>query len=119
MKIIAISAHPDDIEINCAGTLAKFHKEGHSIVMCNCCSGNAGHFVIPPNELERIRLQESKNSAALIDAEHISLGYGDMSIQGGERPFDGHPSQRKARSNYHTYAGRLYVRSCSGGASCF
>lgn len=80
MKIIAISAHPDDIEINCAGTLAKFHKEGHSIVMCNCCSGNAGHFVIPPNELERIRLQESKNSAALIDAEHISFGYGDMSL---------------------------------------
>lgn len=80
MKIMAISAHPDDIEINCAGTLAKFHKEGHSIVMCNCCSGNAGHFVIPPNELERIRLQESKNSAALIDAEHISLGYGDMSL---------------------------------------
>ena len=80
MKIIAISAHPDDIEINCAGTLAKYSKAGHDVVMCNMCSGNAGHFVIQPDELQKIRQKESERSAAIIGAEHITLGYGDMSL---------------------------------------
>ena len=80
MKIMAISAHPDDIEINCAGTLAKYRAQGHEIVMCNCCNGNAGHFAILPKELAEIRKRESERSAALIGAEHISLGYGDMSL---------------------------------------
>ena len=80
MKIMAISAHPDDIEINCAGTLAKYRKQGHDIVMCNCCNGNAGHFVIGPEELMRIRHEEADRSAAMLDAEHITLNYGDMSL---------------------------------------
>jgi len=29
MKILAIGAHPDDIEAGCAGTLAKYVQSGH------------------------------------------------------------------------------------------
>ena len=35
MKIMAIFAHPDDIEMTCAGTLANYAIEGHGIIMCN------------------------------------------------------------------------------------
>lgn len=80
MKIMAISAHPDDIEINCAGTLAKYAKRGDHVIMCNTCNGNQGHFIIRPEELAAIRLEESHRSAALIGAEHICLGYGDAAL---------------------------------------
>jgi len=32
MKIISISAHPDDMELNCAGTLRKFQEQGAEII---------------------------------------------------------------------------------------
>jgi LmbE family N-acetylglucosaminyl deacetylase len=32
MKIISISAHPDDMELNCAGTLKKFQEQGAEII---------------------------------------------------------------------------------------
>jgi len=31
MKVLAIGAHPDDIEVGCAGTLLKYAKQGHEI----------------------------------------------------------------------------------------
>lgn len=80
MKIIAISAHPDDIEINCAGTLAKYVRRGDHVIMCNLCTGNQGHFVIRPQELAEIRRMEAERSAAIIGAEHICLGYGDAEL---------------------------------------
>ena len=33
MKVMAVVAHPDDIELLCAGTLAKFKAKGHDIAM--------------------------------------------------------------------------------------
>ncbi len=39
MNISAIGAHPDDIQINCGGTLAKYSSEGHKIFI-GCKAGN-------------------------------------------------------------------------------
>lgn len=80
MKVIAISAHPDDIEINCAGTLARYTKRGDSVVMCNLCNGNLGHMVIQPEELRAMRKAEGDRAAALIGAEHITMDVGDLTL---------------------------------------
>ena len=32
MRILALAAHPDDLEILCAGTLVRFVAEGHDVV---------------------------------------------------------------------------------------
>lgn len=85
MKVLAISAHPDDVEINCAGTLAKCVDRGDEVVICNMCSGNQGHFVIRPNELAKLRLEEGDRAAAIIGAKHISLGYGDAELYSQSR----------------------------------
>ena len=37
MNILAIGAHPDDIEGHCAGTLAKYAKAGHKIDAIKAC----------------------------------------------------------------------------------
>lgn len=43
MIILAIGAHPDDLEISCAGTLAKLAKGGHQVVLCHASTGDKGH----------------------------------------------------------------------------
>lgn len=83
MNILAVSCHPDDIEINCAGTLKKFADKGDSVTMCNLCNGNLGHVVIEPGRLREIRLRESRASAEILGAEHICMDVGDLHLYGG------------------------------------
>jgi LmbE family N-acetylglucosaminyl deacetylase len=80
MKILAIGAHPDDIEISCAGTLAKMAKSGHEVVICHVSDGDKGHYEVPPEELIRIRKQEAQQSGAMIGCNVISLGMRDGQI---------------------------------------
>lgn len=77
MNVLAVGAHPDDLEILCAGTLAKFSKEGHKVIMAHTCNGNKGHHHIPSDELARIRDKEADTSARIIKAKHINLDIED------------------------------------------
>lgn len=38
-NILAFGAHPDDIELGCAGTLLKHVKAGHDVYLCVLCAG--------------------------------------------------------------------------------
>ena len=46
MNILAIGAHPDDIEYGCAGTLLEFKKRGHSIQLIIFTDGVIGEIKI-------------------------------------------------------------------------
>jgi len=80
MNILAIGAHPDDLEISCAGTLAKLKKAGHRVTMCHASTGDKGHYVIPPEELIPMRAEEARRAAAVIGCESVSLGLKDGEI---------------------------------------
>ncbi len=80
MRILAVGAHPDDIEILCAGTLAKYASQGHEIVMCHACTGDKGHFHIPNEELATLRRKEAQLSASRIGAESLCVGIPDCEI---------------------------------------
>lgn len=77
MNILAIGAHPDDVEYMCAGTLAKYAKQGHKVYIATATSGNIGSAHHTMEEIARIRKQEAANSAAIIGAEYICLDYDD------------------------------------------
>jgi LmbE family N-acetylglucosaminyl deacetylase len=60
-KILAIGPHPDDIELGCFGSLAKFAKEGNEIHFLLLTKGEGG-------TLKDDRIKESEESAGLIKA---------------------------------------------------
>jgi len=80
MKVLAIGAHPDDIELICAGTMAKFKKQGAEIFMCHVCDGNKGSKVYKSDELAKIRRNEAIESAKLIGASSIWAGISDGEV---------------------------------------
>lgn len=80
MRVLAIGAHPDDIELACSGTLAKCVKRGDTVIVCHVSSGNLGHVVIPPDELQVIRANEAKRAGAMAGIEVIWGGFHDLDI---------------------------------------
>ena len=68
LKILAVGCHPDDLEILCAGTLARCRKRGDRVWMAYVMNGRDGSRTIPPERLERVRERELRASARLIGA---------------------------------------------------
>lgn len=80
MRVLAIGAHPDDIEIACSGTLAKCVARGDKVIVCHVSSGNLGHVIIPPDELRKIRAEEARKAGAMAGIEVICAGFDDLDI---------------------------------------
>lgn len=80
MRVLAIMCHPDDMELNCAGTLLKFKKLGHDVIACHAANGNMGHYVIMPEELREIRAMEAQKAGKIAGYEIISADIGDLTI---------------------------------------
>lgn len=81
MRVLAVGAHPDDLEVLCGGTLARFAKNGEQVTMCYFTQGEKGHFTISSDELALIRADETRQAAKLIDAEVIPLGLLDGEVR--------------------------------------
>jgi LmbE family N-acetylglucosaminyl deacetylase len=80
MRVLAIGAHPDDIEINCVGTLIKCKKRGDEVFACHMSDGDMGHVTIMPKELGEIRRKEAQTSGALAGISVIWGGSHDLDI---------------------------------------
>jgi len=80
MNILGIGCHPDDLEIACFGTLAKYVKQGHDVAVCHIANGNLGHVVHMPDELRAIRFDEAESAAKLIGAAHYAVDIGDLYV---------------------------------------
>ncbi len=85
MRVLAVCAHPDDMEIECAGTLLKCKERGDEVFVCHMSSGSLGHVVIMPEELKKIRLQEAQNSGAMVGFNIIYGGFDDLEIYADNR----------------------------------
>jgi LmbE family N-acetylglucosaminyl deacetylase len=78
MKILAIGAHPDDVEIFCGGTIAKYAAKGHEIVMVSVTNGEIGSKELSCEEIIKIRRKEGEAAAKVIGAEYVWMGYRDQ-----------------------------------------
>ena len=85
-RILAVGCHPDDIEVACAGTLARYRQMGHEVILCHLCNGDMGHKVIDPETLKSIRTREAETSGALIGAEVLNGDIGDLTLYADDKP---------------------------------
>lgn len=67
MNILAVGAHPDDIEFGCGGTLLKYSKKGHNVSLLVLTRGSFG------GDAE-IRSKEQKEAADFIGAKGLFWG---------------------------------------------
>jgi LmbE family N-acetylglucosaminyl deacetylase len=82
MNILAIGAHPDDIEYGCAGALIYSVDRGHNVHLMICTRGSAGG---DPD----LREQEQEKSSEIIGAKEIFWGpYRDTYLPKGKKLID-------------------------------
>ena len=79
-KILAIHAHPDDIELQCAGTLLRLKQKGCSIALATMTPGDCGSAELGPEEIAEVRRMEATRSAELLGADYTCLEFRDLSI---------------------------------------
>jgi LmbE family N-acetylglucosaminyl deacetylase len=69
-SVLAVCAHPDDIEFNMAGTLIRLAEHGFVPHMMNLSHSNLDSNEMEEDEVRRMRRREAEASAALIGATY-------------------------------------------------
>jgi LmbE family N-acetylglucosaminyl deacetylase len=78
--VLAVYAHPDDADVACGGTLARWAKAGSTVHLVVCTDGGKGTTdpVVEPEALARERAAELESSSALIGLSSVeNLGFPD------------------------------------------
>lgn len=74
MNILAIGAHPDDIEFGCGGTLSKYSEKGHKVYLLVMSKGDKGGS-------PEVRQKEQEDSARILKVEKLYFSnYQDTEI---------------------------------------
>jgi len=71
---LSINAHPDDAEAWNAGALKLLKDKGYKIVIATMTSGDMGGCNMTMEETAKIRVEEAKKAALVLDAEYYMLG---------------------------------------------
>ncbi len=67
VNILAVGAHPDDIEFGCGGALVKYAQKGHKVYLLVMTGGGLGGS-------SAVRTEEQKASGKILGAEKIYWG---------------------------------------------
>ena len=73
LRILVIGAHPDDCEVKCAGTSAKWVRRGHVVRFVSATDGQTGHHEQAGAALAQRRIAEAKAAAGVIGVESLVL----------------------------------------------
>lgn len=79
--VLAIGAHPDDIELACGGTVASLVRSGHRVVVADLTQGELG-----TRGTKDLRLKEAAAAAKILGVdERITLDIPDGNIELSQR----------------------------------
>lgn len=76
VDILAIGAHPDDVELSCAGTLAKASRLGYKVALVDLTGGELG-----TRGNRTVRSKEAARAAAILGCKRENLGIPDGNIE--------------------------------------
>jgi LmbE family N-acetylglucosaminyl deacetylase len=79
-RVLAVGAHPDDIEFMMAGTLILLGVAGYELHELIVGNGSCGTATLAADEIAAIRLKEARAAAALIGAAHHGPFCPDIAI---------------------------------------
>jgi LmbE family N-acetylglucosaminyl deacetylase len=79
-RILAIHAHPDDVEFQCAGTLAILRQKGCPVTIVTMTAGDCGSAELGPEQIAAVRRREAQAAADLLDADYACLEFKDVLI---------------------------------------
>jgi LmbE family N-acetylglucosaminyl deacetylase len=83
-RVLAIVAHPDDLEYGAVAALARWRQEGAEVVYLLATRGEAGIDALPPHECGPLREEEQRASAAVIGVEVVEfLDHADGVLEHG------------------------------------
>ena len=79
-RILAIGAHPDDVEFTCAGTLSLLRKKGYAITIATMTPGDCGSAEHSAFKIAETRRKEAAEAATVLDAPYLCLEERDLAI---------------------------------------
>ncbi|GFZ82252.1 PIG-L deacetylase family protein [Nesterenkonia alkaliphila] len=73
--VLAVAAHPDDIDFGASGTIAALTSRGVQVQLCLLTAGDAGGFDAQrsPEETARLRRTEQEAAAAVVGISEVTL----------------------------------------------
>jgi N-acetylglucosamine malate deacetylase 1 len=80
IRVLALHAHPDDVEFQCAGTLILLREAGCAVTIATMTPGDCGSSEHDAETISAIRRDEAKAAAGLIDADYVCLEFRDLAI---------------------------------------
>lgn len=80
IRVLALHSHPDDIEFQCAGTLALLRDAGCHLTVATMTPGDCGSAEHDAESIAAIRRAESKAAADLLGADCLCLEFRDLAI---------------------------------------
>ncbi len=80
IRVLAIHAHPDDVEFQCAGTLALLREKGVEVTIATMTPGDCGSAEHDCATIAEIRRGEARSAAAIIDSDYVCLEFRDLAI---------------------------------------
>jgi len=82
VNVLAVGAHPDDIELGCGGALLAHRRRGDRLGLLVMTTGEQGP------QASRSRVQEQEDAAALVGAELMWGGFEDGAVPEGRAAID-------------------------------
>ncbi len=100
LDVIAVGAHPDDVEIGCGGTVARLVEQGYQVGIVDLTDGEPTPGSSGPAE----RLAEAQAAAAALGVKvRVTLDLPNRKL------FDSHESRVKLATEFRKYRPRLVL----------
>lgn len=100
LDVIAVGAHPDDVEIACGGTLAKLVKQGVAVGIIDLTDGEP----TPKSPGPEVRLAEAQRAAEILGVQvRVNLGLPNR------RLFDSFEARVALGKEFRKYRPRLVI----------
>jgi LmbE family N-acetylglucosaminyl deacetylase len=84
--ILVVAAHPDDCDVACGGSAAKWAAEGQRVILCVATNGNkgSGDLEMTSEQLVQVRDKEQRAAARVMGIQEASA-----QLQGSEESLFG------------------------------